>query len=264
MENTAIGFEEAYKGYFEKLYRVAFRITGNKEDAEDALQEAYINAFKGFTGFSGKSSLSTWLYRITVNSSLRFIKKRNSFPVARFAADAGLSEAGFFESLKAVEQVEDAVLAADIRESCLQMFIECMPKKQRITFVLKVLMQLSVSEVASIMDISESAVKTNVYRARQLMKEHLEGKCSLIRPDNPCNCKLWTSYAIKYGRRAYIPSLKPVNELGLDYRSIFESELSFLSKLVQLYDNQPQYMSGEAFIIRMKELMAKGSVKLLD
>lgn len=263
MENTALDFEACYRSYYDRLYRVAYRIAGNREDAEDALQDAYVSAFRSAKDFRGQSAPGTWLYRITVNSALKYIKRRRAFPISDMARVAGISEAEFFERLGDRETVEDTVLTENLRETCLQMFLECMPRQQRVAFVLKVLMQLPGSEVAAIMGISPGAVKTNVYRARQLMVENLEGRCSLVKKGNPCNCGLWAAYARETGKASFFEGPALGRNPRLDYRQLFRSELGFLGKLMALYDVQPQGTSEDAFLERMKTLMAEGKLTLL-
>lgn len=249
-------FEEIYKSNFDKLLKVAYRITGTIHDAEDVLQEAYINAFKSISQFNQESSISTWLYKITLNCSLKYIKKRKAFPVSYLAKEQGITENEFFDRLKSIDNVEDEVLYNDMRESCLQMFIECLPKKQRICFLLKVIMGLPVSEVSKILDISESAVKTNVYRARVMIKIHMEGKCSLINPKAPCQCALWVNYAVKNGKKNSIPEInsskRPLNELSKN----ISNEINFLNKVVILYDSNINSPTYSEFISAMRKIIS--------
>lgn len=171
MQKTKREFEDIYKEHYSKLFNVAYRITGNREDAEDSLQEAYLNAYKAFSAFQGQSSISTWLYRITVNSALNSIKKRKTLLITDFAAKQDISEIELLDKLKAGESVEKTVLVNDIHEMCLNMFLNCMPRKQRVTFVLKVLMQMSVNEVSLIMDISKGAVKIDLRLSKKKLYE---------------------------------------------------------------------------------------------
>lgn len=257
-------FEEIYLNSFSKLYNVAFRITGTSQDAEDALQEAYISAYKSISQFNQKSSINTWLYKITVNSSLKYIKKRNAFPVSYMSKEQGISENAFFERLKSYDSVEDEVLYNDMRESCLQMFIECLPKMQRISFVLKVIMGLSVIDVSDILEISESSVKTNVFRARDTMKKHMNGKCSFIDPKNPCQCNLWVNYAIKNNKKHLIPKLQaPKRPLG-DLKKQVLTEMNFLKKISILYNNEPNYPAPSKFISNIKKMISNENLKIFN
>ncbi len=249
-------FEEIYKANFDKLLKVAYRITGTIHDAEDVLQEAYINAFKSISQFNQKSSISTWLYKITLNCSLKYIKKRQTFPVSYMAREQGITENEFFEKLKSIEPVEDEVLYNDMRETCIQMFIECLPKKQRVSFVLKVIMGLPAYEVSKILDTSESAVKTNVFRARKAIKMHIEGKCSLINPKAPCQCALWVNYAVKTGKKGSIPQLNSSNRSFNDLSKKISGEINFLNKVAILYDNKIQSLSSSQFISAMRKIIS--------
>ena len=71
-----LSFEELVKRYEKKIYSLAYRIMGNKEDASDVLQETFLQAFKKLAGFKGKAKFSTWLYRIAVNICLMRKRKR--------------------------------------------------------------------------------------------------------------------------------------------------------------------------------------------
>ncbi|HYF74954.1 MAG TPA: RNA polymerase sigma factor [Candidatus Nitrosocosmicus sp.] len=250
-----------YEQHYDKLFTVAYRLTGSREDAEDVVQEAFLNACKAFHTFQGNSSLSTWLYRIVVNCSYRYMKKLKKLPVVDISARLNVSEKVFFEMIKSEESVEDIVMTNDMRETCLQLFLKCMPQKQKIAFVLKVLLGLTTEEVAAIMDISEGAVKTNVYRARLVMKDNIEDKCSYINPNNPCNCKNWVAYAIRNNKMSMIPKARMENTVN--YEDIYRSEIDFLSKVVMLYGNSPERRPYGEFIDRMKGIISNHSLVLL-
>lgn len=132
LEELNCKFETFYKEYYEKLFRAAFRLTGNKEDAQDIIQEAYINAFKSFSKFEHNSSFGTWIYRIMLNCTYRYITKRDKLPIQVITAESGISQTEFWESIKSNESVEDTAMVEDIRETCIQLFLNCIPKKQRI------------------------------------------------------------------------------------------------------------------------------------
>jgi len=255
-------FNSIYEEQYGKLFSVAYRLTGRKEDAEDVLQEAFLNAYKSYEEFRGKSMVSTWLYKIVVNCSYKYIKKQKKLPVVDISAGLNMSQNEFFDMIKSYEPVEDEVLVNDMRDSCLQLFLKCIPKKQRIAFILKVLLDLPVKEVATIMDTSEAAVKTNVYRARLSMKENMEDKCSYINPENPCYCKNWVAYAIKNNKMDQIPSVKP--QKATNYKEIYDSEIDFLSKVVMLYNDYPQHQPYEEFIKNIKDMISNKSLKLFS
>ncbi|MGE5628737.1 MAG: RNA polymerase sigma factor [Solirubrobacterales bacterium] len=255
-------FEVLYQKNYEKLFRAAFRITGNKEDSEDVIQETFLNAYRALSSFKHESSFDTWLYRIMLNCTYKYIKKRNHLPVKEITQREGISEEAFWNHIKSNESVEDTVVTEDLRETCIQLFLNCISKQQRISFTLHVLLALPIKEVSRIMKISESAVKTNVYRARQHMKENIEGRCSFINPNNPCHCSNWVKYAISNGSIKNIPNLNPIHKRSQAELSTIVNEISFLNKLIQLFDNQPEYMNYDEFINKMKMVIDKGDFKI--
>ena len=70
-----LNFDKVYEEQYDKLYKLAYRLTANKQEAEDVLQEAFLNAYSAFPKFQNKSQISTWLYRIVVNCSYKNMKK---------------------------------------------------------------------------------------------------------------------------------------------------------------------------------------------
>lgn len=257
-----IDFNGIYEENYDKLFSVAYRLTGRREDAEDVIQETFINAYKAYDQFKNKSSLSTWLYKIAVNCSYRYIKKQRKLPVYDISAKLEITPNEFFERIKAYESVEDVVLTNNMRQECLHLFLKCIPKKQRIAFVLKVLLGLSIAEVAEIMETTQGAVKTNVYRARLSMKENMEDKCSYLDPNNPCQCKNWVAYAIKNNTMDLIP--KVVSAENTDYQRIYDTEIDFLSKVVMLYNDYPERQSYGEFTRNIKNIISDKNLKILS
>jgi len=257
-----LNFDKVYENHYNKLYKLAYRLMGNKEDAEDILQEAFLNAYSSYPKFQNKSQISTWLYRIVINCAYKNMKKLKRLPVYDIATRYNMTKDKFFEKLKSYESVENDVMTNCMREQCLQLFLKCMPSKQRTAFVLKVLLDLPCEDVSQIMEISVGAVKTNVYRARLRMKENMEDKCSYINPDSPCKCKNWVAYAIENNKMDMIPSLQLDKEL--DYDMIFKKEMNFLSRVVFLYDKYPEKVPYEGFIEKIKNIISEKSLKILS
>lgn len=257
-------FEKLYKDHYDMLYRAAFRITGNQDDAEDVIQETFLNAYKSYSSFKKESSFSTWVYKIMLNCSYKYIKKRDHLPIIDIAKREGLSVQDFWENIQSGDSVEDTAVVEDMRETCLQLFLNCIPKKQKIAFTLQILLALPISEVSEIMDISESAVKINVYRARQHLKANMEEKCSFIKPDNPCQCSNWVKYAIKKGTIKQIPKINPIHRRTHNELSTIVNEMNLITKIMRLYDNQPELRGYNDFIKQMKKIISSGQYKILS
>jgi RNA polymerase sigma-70 factor (ECF subfamily) len=162
---------EAYSGY---IYRLAMKMLQNPQDAEDVLQETFIKAFKAFPKFDGRSKISTWLYRIATNEALMFLRKKRPEPVSVEMPNQEDSE----EDLKPLQIVDwcclpEAELMSDEARHYLDESVERLPESLRMAFILRDIERLSTKETAEILDISETAVKTRLHRARLQLRELL-------------------------------------------------------------------------------------------
>jgi RNA polymerase sigma-70 factor (ECF subfamily) len=155
------------------IYRLALRMMGNEADAEDVLQETFLSAFKSIDRFEGRSSLSTWLYRIASNAALMRLRRNEpeqvsvDEPVER--DDGELMPRQFFDFCCLPE--ED-LLREEAREQMKQA-IDDLPPTLRSVFVLRDIEGLSTAETAEALDLSESAVKSRLMRARLKLRERL-------------------------------------------------------------------------------------------
>jgi RNA polymerase sigma-70 factor (ECF subfamily) len=201
-------FENLYKKYYRRLYTLAFRMTGSADDAEDVLQTAFLNAYSAYGNFRGESSPYTWLYRIVVNTAKRYVRFREKLPITEYAEKNDTTEAEVYAHINSFGRVEDEVLVTLTRETCLQMFMNCMPDKYRAVFTLRRILHCSTSETAEILEISEDAVKTNLHRARRIIRDHFEGRCSLIKPGSLCNCRGYAAFLEKNRRTSVLLDIK--------------------------------------------------------
>jgi len=162
---------DAYSG---PIYRLATKMLGDQQDAEDVLQNTFLNAFKHIRGFEGRSSLATWLYRIAANEALMMIRKQR--PETTLTDTALKDDNG--EDYSPVQFVdwcclpEDEMLSSEAR-SHLDQAIHRLPEKLRIVFILRDLEGLSIEETSQALDLSQTAVKTRLLRARLNLREQL-------------------------------------------------------------------------------------------
>lgn len=158
----------------EHIYRVALQILGNDLDAEDVLQETYIKAFRALPEFEGRSSLTTWLYRIAVNEALMQVRKRKPQSVSveentPFDADA---ESDGMEIVDFCCLPEGEMLSSESRRF-LDQAIQNLPANQRVVFVMRDLEGLSIQDTAEALNLSENNVKTRLLRARLRLRQEL-------------------------------------------------------------------------------------------
>ena len=155
-----------------RLYRLARAVVGNDADAEDALQEAYFNAYRRLGQFRGDSSLATWLSRLVVNECLgrmrRSARRQNVIPMIPSPSD---------EELEAVPSSEagapDAAADRAQMKAILERRIDALPATFRAVFVLRSVEELSVEETAECLGIPAETVRSRHFRAKSLLREAL-------------------------------------------------------------------------------------------
>ena len=152
-------FEEIYWSKASKIKKQSFFLVGPNL-YEDAVQEVFIKIFKGLKHFQQKSSLDTWIYRITLNTCLNLIRKNKG----------SLNEVSFNSSSLKVEEIEGV---DPIKRRVILTGIEKLNDKHRSVFVLFFIMELKISEITEVLDIKEGTVKSRIHKAKNEMKEFL-------------------------------------------------------------------------------------------
>jgi len=257
-------FEEIYKNNYGRLYTLAFRMTRSREDSEDILQTSFMNAYKSFSDFRNSSSVYTWLYRIVVNTAKKYSMKQARLPVDEYAENTNVTKQEVFDHINSFGKVEDNVLVSMTRETCLQMFMNCMPPLYRTVYTLRVMLDLSVRETADILEISESAVKVNLHRARKAAQEHIAGRCSLIHPGAMCDCRSFTGYLVESGKTHKLCSIETVREREKAAVKRYNSEISELHKIDLLYKNRIIPPDYGRFMKSIKSLLNDKDFTLLQ
>lgn len=155
-----------------KVYSLLRGMLGSEQDAEDALQETYLKAFKALPSFENRSNLTTWLYRIAANEALMQLRKRKSAAVDLEIDEDGDDDQKPFELVDWCCLPEEELLTAESKTHMRQA-IERLSPALRSVFLLRDIEDLSVKDTAEVLGINESAVKTRLMRARLKLREDL-------------------------------------------------------------------------------------------
>ncbi len=162
----------------QRLYRTARSILRNPADAEDAVQSAYLNAFSAIASFEGRSSLSTWLTRITINEALARVRtaerRRAALDSESVTVMDDYREKLMRGSLGASSP--DAAMARQEIRSMIEIAIGRLPEAFRIVFVLREIEELNVEETAEVLGIDPVTVRTRHLRARRRLQNELAAK----------------------------------------------------------------------------------------
>jgi len=168
-------FARLVEAYSAVIYRLALKMLENSQDAEDILQETFIKAYRALPGFDGRSSLSTWLYRIATNEALMLLRRRKQVEVSIDEPVDNAEQDG--EPLQIVDwccMPEEELMSSEARKY-LDEAIDTLPQSLRVVFLLRDIEGLSTRETGEVLGLSEVAVKTRLSRARLRLRELLSG-----------------------------------------------------------------------------------------
>lgn len=165
-------FEELVSRYERKIFRLTMNITGNREDAEDAMQEAFLKSFSHLRTFQGDSRFYTWLVRIAANEALMRLRKRRPNQVSLDEPIAGDEDLIPREIQDWGPGPEQRFAQTEMRE-ILSSVIEELEPDYRMVFVLRDIEELSTEDTASALGISVPAVKSRLLRARLKLRNKL-------------------------------------------------------------------------------------------
>lgn len=169
-------YAELVKTTIDRMLATARRMLHSEDEAQDAVQEAYLSAFKSLDRFSGDSKLATWLHRITVNAALMRLRAKKSRPMAsiedllpRYQDDGHRLDTAAPWTPVAGEDLERAEVRHAIRAK-----IDELPADYRIVLILRDIEELDTNAAAVALGITPGAVKTRLHRARQALRTLLE------------------------------------------------------------------------------------------
>jgi len=164
-------FEALFRKYQAYVYNISLGMLGNPEDAADITQEAFLRIHRGLNSFRGRSSFSTWLYRVSTNLCITELRRRKR---------AGLEYLDDYEPSQRAELTEkprptpvEAMELAEERRVVHQV-LRTLPPNYQAIMVLRHLQQLAYEEIAQVLGLSLSQVKTRLFRARRMFKDRFK------------------------------------------------------------------------------------------
>jgi RNA polymerase sigma-70 factor (ECF subfamily) len=165
-------FEELVRSHGPRLLAVARRLCGDADEAQDALQDAFLCAFRSIDGFHSTARLGTWLHRIVVNAALMKLRarRRRGHVVVESALSGG--DDRWLEQRSVIEEDLDSAERAETR-AVVRRAIDGMPERYRTVLVLRDIEELDTASVAEALNITPNAVKIRLHRARQALKQRL-------------------------------------------------------------------------------------------
>jgi RNA polymerase sigma-70 factor (ECF subfamily) len=165
-------FQSLVEQHSRDVFRLAFRITRNEMDAEDAVQETFLKAYQKLGGFDGRSSFGTWLYRITANTSIDVLRRRRR---EEGRSDSLDDEAAAPSRRLATENPSpDRLLFSTEVQSRLRIALDELTEMERAAFAMRHFENFPLAEISQILGLKESATKQAVFRAVKKVRRNLE------------------------------------------------------------------------------------------
>ncbi|HZQ23388.1 MAG TPA: sigma-70 family RNA polymerase sigma factor [Terriglobales bacterium] len=165
-------FEQLVKRHDGRLLRVAQHITRNREDAQDAVQEAFLKAFRKLNQFQENSQFSTWLIRITINESVNKLRKQRSVKEISIDEEATPDRGARVDMADRALDPEQVVENSELRNQLRAALSELRPSI-RVIFVLRDVEGLQIEQIAEVLQLTQSAVKARLWRARLQLRNRL-------------------------------------------------------------------------------------------
>ena len=171
-------FEILMRRYNERMYRVARAIVRDDSEAEDVMQQAYVNAYAHLRQFAGKARFSTWLTTIAVNESLARVRRRGKYE----PYDDQSSNVEPFMAEQSPHNPERQAVSGELR-AVLEWAIDRLPDGAREVFVLREVEGLSTAEVAAAMGVSDDVIKTRLSRAKAALRRSVMERTGATAPE---------------------------------------------------------------------------------
>jgi RNA polymerase sigma-70 factor (ECF subfamily) len=173
-------FEALMRRHNRRLYRAARAIVQDESEAEDVLQQAYLNAFKHLDQFEARSQVSTWLTRIVINEARARRRAHDPLPPKQFDA-ANEPQAAMDAAVSRLPSPEHQAYAGELQR-LLEDAVDRLPESYRVVFMLRDVEGLTTAECGLVLDLGDDVVKTRLHRARGMLRRHVTERCGAAAP----------------------------------------------------------------------------------
>jgi RNA polymerase sigma factor (sigma-70 family) len=265
-EGNEKALEELVLEIQDNIYGLALRMLYNPSDAEDAAQEILLKIIINLGTFRGESSFSTWMYRVAANHLLttrKYRAERKAMSFEEYEKDIDLKSAVDWQESQS--ETLHKLFVEEIRISCLQGLLLCLDREHRLAFLLVDIFGVNSEQGAAILEITATAFRKRLSRARKRIEDFLTRNCALINPDNPCKCKNYLAPYIDNGKLndEHIVFAKHPCRIKNEESALNRvKEMDELNKIAALYKRYPDFHAPDVFIENIRGLIRSKKFKL--
>jgi RNA polymerase sigma factor (sigma-70 family) len=266
-EGDKMALEELILQIQDKIYGLALRMLYHPADAEDASQEILLKIVTHLGTFRGESAFSTWMYRVAANHLLTMRKKGAERAAVSFGDfEKGCDLISAMNWQESQSEMLQHLFVEEIRISCLQGLLLCLDREHRLAYLLADVFDVSSEQGATILEITPTAFRKRLSRARGRIQDFLTKKCALINPDNPCHCE--HNAGIHLGTNRFdddhmVFAKHPCRIKDKEEALNHIREMDELRQIAALYKRYPDFRAPAVFIENMRELVRSKKYELL-
>lgn len=218
------------------------RIIYDKQFAEDATQEVWLEVFKSISNFKGQSKLSTWIYTIAYRVIINYSEKQKKYSL-KFLKEC-LDGNQYINSIDVISDIEETMEIKDMCNKCLTGILHCFDSETKMLYIFRGLSELSYQELSELFQIDETCIRQRISRARRKLRNFLNDECILFNNNGKCRCKI-KNKADKFNLvdeykkiRNIIIKLRYLNNLNkLFHKKIIGKNFSCHKKIIQATNN---------------------------
>jgi RNA polymerase sigma factor (sigma-70 family) len=244
-----LALERVVRAVQDDVYKLALRMTGSPDDAQDACQEILIKVVTRLDSFRGDSSVRTWAYRIAV----RHLLDRRKSRVEALALSFEQFGADLLDGLGAPEEA-DPVMVEEVKLGCTLAMLTCLDREHRLAYVLGDVFDLPHAVAADLSAIAEDAYRQRLSRARRALERFTEAFCGLVNEEAPCKCDKRVARAEELGR---IQRGRP--QLAQTTTREAVREMESLYDAARLMRSHPDYAAPASIVEGVRAALAGGS-----
>ncbi len=166
-------FADIVELYKDKLYHLAYRMVGNRQEAEDIVQETFLRVFRNLDRYDETMKFSTWIYRIGTNLCIDKLRKRK----ASYSLDADVADGegtDWYAMLPSDEPTPEGRVMLSETQRRIREAIDTLPEKYKSVVILRYLHDMSLQEIGDVLDMPVTTVKTRVHRGREFLRKKME------------------------------------------------------------------------------------------
>jgi RNA polymerase sigma factor (sigma-70 family) len=261
-------FEEVVRRIQDLIYGLAIRMLWHPDDAEDATQEILIKIITHLDSFRGECAFTSWVYRISSNHLLTTIKSRAEKNIHNFNDFEAILDRELPESSPNADfGAEQSLVMQEIMIGCTMGMLTCLNRSLRLAFILGDITEIDSDSGGYILNISSTAFRKRVSRARELLGNFMQKKCGLVNPDNSCRCSQFVDFAIKNQGR------NPEKYLFADHACRMKTdvipgkqlqEIDELQRMIVVFRSHPEYSAPGKFVEEIKAMIDLGKFSLFS